>query len=101
MKYSLRSLMTMFRFSIRELMILTLAIILGVAWFADHRRWLAASADATKVKVECKLAKEDVERLERYIDGINQRLQTEHKLQLVWVTGGGRESLVDVRRLRP
>jgi nicotinamide riboside kinase len=28
----------MFRFSIRELMLVTLAVAMGVGWFADHRR---------------------------------------------------------------
>ena len=93
----------MFRFSIRELMVLTLAALVGVAWYADHRRWLLASEAAAKAHEDCKLANDKAgelerenRRLDRYIDGINEQLQLKHKLQLVWHSGGGRESFVAV-----
>jgi hypothetical protein len=37
----------MFRFSIRELMLVTLVLALGVAWFADHATLRVALNEAT------------------------------------------------------
>src|SRR5690242_10554815 len=39
---------SMFRFSIRELMLVTLVIVFGVAWFVEHRRAQAALAAANE-----------------------------------------------------
>jgi hypothetical protein len=55
----------MFRFTIRELVLLTLVVAMGVAWWLDHRVWVAnyaatthdseiwqARAEAMQVRVE-------------------------------------------------
>jgi hypothetical protein len=49
----------MFRFTIRELLLLTLVVGLGLAWYAEHKRLLTALAEVQQVQ---KLAKEQAER---------------------------------------
>jgi hypothetical protein len=49
----------MFRFAIRDLLWLTVVVALGLAWYAEHKRLLAALAEVQQVQ---KLAKEHAER---------------------------------------
>ena len=54
----------MFRFSIREMMLVMLVALLGAAWFAEHRRWRTASANVDQAKKEIDLAKDQIASLE-------------------------------------
>ena len=44
----------MFRFSIRELMLVTLAAAMGMAWVSEHIRLSAARADAIEARQEAR-----------------------------------------------
>ena len=61
----------MFRFSIRELMLVTLVVAIGVAWFLDHRRLhgaLVNSNTAIEAAIgEAKNAKEQQELLNQQV----------------------------------
>jgi hypothetical protein len=46
----------MFRFSIRELMLVTLVVATGLAWFGERRRAQAAFMDAKSAKERAKAA---------------------------------------------
>lgn len=46
----------MLKFTIREIMVATLAIAMGVAWFAEHRRLNAALSDVKKAEYQATLA---------------------------------------------
>ncbi|HUE74977.1 MAG TPA: hypothetical protein VMP01_29185 [Pirellulaceae bacterium] len=51
----------MFNFTIRDLLWLTVVVALGLAWYAEHKRLLAALAEVQQVQ---ELAKEQAERAE-------------------------------------
>ena len=55
----------MFRFSIRELMLVTLVVSMGIAWAIDHRA-VAATRDVAKAALA--EVKEDAETLARFGD---------------------------------
>ncbi len=44
----------MFRFSIRELMLVTLVVAIGMAWVSEHMRLTAARADAIEARIEAR-----------------------------------------------
>ena len=62
----------MFRFSIRELMVVTVTVAIGVSWFVDHRRLRVALVDANTAieaaKVESEKARERGQQLTKQVD---------------------------------
>ena len=68
----------MFRFSIRELMLVTLVVAMGIAWLAEHRRAVAASDRIHRF----------AERRQHEYRGLNKDLAG-WGLDLVWVTYRG------------
>lgn len=62
----------MLRFSIRELMVLTVAVSLGVAWFVDHRRLQGALVTTSEARddaiAEAKSERERQDRLAKLVD---------------------------------
>jgi hypothetical protein len=71
----------MFRFSIRELMLVMLIAVLGVAWFLEHRRAQAALLKASESAAELRQTTDDL------YDALNQLPQ--FGLNVDWVVGGG------------
>ena len=82
----------MFRFSIRELMLVMLVVALGVAWFAEHRRAQAALIDAKKAEERSKHAEETAEARWHYwkdeVADIQKQLP-QFGLDIGWVVHGG------------
>ena len=78
----------MFRFSIRELMLVMLVALLGAAWLAEHQRWRTASSNADQAKREIDLAKDEIaslklqkHNLREVIRQIDSQL-ADHRLQI-------------------
>ena len=82
----------MFRFSIRELMLVTLVAAMGVAWFAEHRRAQSALIDAKKAEERVTDAEEIAEaRWNLWHKDVNdiQKQLPKYGLDIVWITDGG------------
>jgi hypothetical protein len=75
----------MFRFTIRELLLATLAVGMGLTWSADRSRLHAALASS---KEEAALSERVCERLRSQIDRIGDQLPA-HGLYLWWACGVG------------
>ena len=74
----------MFRFSIRELLLLTVVAAIGVAWFTDHSRLHAALVSAQS---DAKSSDAVCDRLQREMDNIGHELPR-HGLCLLWACEG-------------
>jgi hypothetical protein len=75
----------MFRFSIRELLLVTLAVGMGLTWFADRRHLHAALASSNEKAAQSERA---CDVLRGQIDQIGDQLP-EHGLHLWWTCGAG------------
>ena len=64
----------MFRFSIRELMLVTLVVALGVAWCTEHRRLQAALNDAIEATEKSEKSQTRTRRMDAEIGQIHDQL---------------------------
>jgi hypothetical protein len=80
----------MFRFSIRELVLLTLVVAMGVAWFLEHRRQLEADARARYEKKRADTGDELLIYQSRQIMQIETQLLT-RDIEVAWVRDGERK----------
>jgi len=82
----------MFRYSIRELMLVTLVVVFGVAWLVEHRRAQAALISAKKSEERAKDAEETAEARWHYwkkeVADIQKQLPP-FGLDIGWVVHGG------------
>jgi hypothetical protein len=88
----------MFRFSLRELSVAALAVALGIAWFAEHKRLISAQSQCDALKIQMEEAKHEAEDAkevekavrhwrEKDIELISEGL-AKHELELFWFCGG-------------
>jgi len=84
----------MFRFSIRELMLVTLVVAMGVSWLADRRQLCGALDKAGESLNEsqegqaelnrlCKLHRESLERVEKQLPGFGLHIWWAHSTPVV------------------
>ena len=78
----------MFRFSLRELFIVSLAAALGIAWLAEHRMRVSAEAGARLAQREAAVWQSISESREQETQRICDQLQA-RGLEVLWACGHG------------
>jgi hypothetical protein len=66
----------MFRFSIREMMLVTLVVAFGVAWFMEHRRCQEATTRSDGLQ-------STVNRMDTELNDVGKQLRTDYGLGLL------------------
>jgi hypothetical protein len=73
----------MFRFSIRDVLWLTVVVALGIAWVLEHQRNTKLAHDLGVVENEAQVSRLAIKSLHEDIDRITQALPR-HGLTVVW-----------------